>query len=64
MVDAYVNRKIHATGQHPDPDPDIDYWKKVYGDIGMNLFFVTGVLLFNISLQSQMAKCVLPRACL
>ncbi|KIK67033.1 hypothetical protein GYMLUDRAFT_847266 [Collybiopsis luxurians FD-317 M1] len=33
MVDAYVNRKINASGAHPDPDPNIDYWKKVYGDI-------------------------------
>lgn len=50
MVDAYVNRKINATGQHPDPDPDIDYWKKVYGDIGQNSFFVACVLLFIILL--------------
>jgi hypothetical protein len=33
MIDAYVNRKINATGAHPDPDPNIDCWKKVYGDI-------------------------------
>ncbi|KAH7875163.1 alpha/beta-hydrolase [Lentinula edodes] len=33
MVDAYVNRKIKADGAHPDPDINIDPWKKVYGDI-------------------------------
>lgn len=32
MVDAYVNRRIKIG--HQDPDPSIDYWKKVYGDIG------------------------------
>ena len=41
MVDAYVNRKIKADGAHPDPDINIDPWKKVYGDIGKSTLFVT-----------------------
>ncbi|KAJ8074798.1 hypothetical protein PM082_019123 [Marasmius tenuissimus] len=33
MIDAYLNRNVHQDGAHPDPDPDIDSWKKVFGDI-------------------------------
>lgn len=33
LIDAYLNRKIHIPYAHPDPDPNIDAWKKVYGDI-------------------------------
>ncbi|KAG7087451.1 hypothetical protein E1B28_013417 [Marasmius oreades] len=33
MVDAYLNRKVHKEGAHPDPDPKIDFWKKIFGDI-------------------------------
>ncbi|KAF5346303.1 hypothetical protein D9758_011467 [Tetrapyrgos nigripes] len=33
VIDAYYNRNLHAQSAHPDPDPDIDSWKKVYGDI-------------------------------
>ncbi|KAF5389420.1 hypothetical protein D9757_004350 [Collybiopsis confluens] len=29
MVNAYVDRQVNAAGAHPDPDPDIDYWKKL-----------------------------------
>ncbi|ESK93946.1 acetylcholinesterase [Moniliophthora roreri MCA 2997] len=33
MVDAYLNRKVHKDSARPDPDPNIDPWKKVFGDI-------------------------------
>lgn len=33
LIDAYLNRKVHLPYAHPDPDPNIDAWKKVYGDI-------------------------------
>ncbi|KII84831.1 hypothetical protein PLICRDRAFT_117320 [Plicaturopsis crispa FD-325 SS-3] len=33
LLDAYLVRRVHAQGAHPDPDPTIDEWKKIYGDI-------------------------------
>ncbi|KAF9260463.1 alpha/beta-hydrolase [Marasmius fiardii PR-910] len=33
MIDAYLNRKVHKEGAHSDPDPEIDFWKKIFGDI-------------------------------
>ncbi|EIM79872.1 alpha/beta-hydrolase [Stereum hirsutum FP-91666 SS1] len=33
LIDAYLTRKVHLPYAHPDPDPNIDAWKKVYGDI-------------------------------
>ncbi|EIM79805.1 alpha/beta-hydrolase, partial [Stereum hirsutum FP-91666 SS1] len=33
LIDAYLNCKVHLPYAHPDPDPNIDAWKKVYGDI-------------------------------
>lgn len=33
LIDAYLTRKVHIPYAHPDPDPNIDAWKKVYGDI-------------------------------
>lgn len=51
LIDAYLNCKVHLPYAHPDPDPNIDAWKKVYGDISTSNFLRFFISVYRYELH-------------